>query len=648
MFKKLKKKFTKTKAEGVGGDPRESPPENASTGGLDFDFGAGTSQPVATTARTGSVRQDNNNNNNGSTSTSTSTTASSKISLSDRLKKISISSDRVVRPGSQKSKKKVLLDPFAASSNAGTTSAAASSSVWEDFGSPAGDVAATSPQAAAAAVVDKPLDVTAREEEAGPAAERPPPQQFVSPIEEARRKWQEANALRPPSFRSEIVEPQSPGSQVSGTSSVGMDTSPAVTFTKDDDGWSEEPNSPLLLKTTSRTFSNTSVNRPANQSLYQVVHDFMADGEEELTVWAGDVVDVISEDDGWYLAKVFNEDGTFEQGLIPASYCIEWNEAEGNYPSPRISPRNSLRAAETYALETVQREDFVPPEEFLEMAETVNAEFCGNKLAKFGVAGEIKASDPLITRNAGKPLDFAVVPSAAAATNPDDGGEEDEMFQGAQFSLHDALSEDRVKCVREKNVLALGFKEIPQSFSGEATPLVRYKLQKDLCKVPLVMQLTWCRRSLSLDNKRKELVVSICLAPSPFLGQPLDNFHVTLQGIPQLKLRGKGEIARLLSSHPCEVSLKERKLRWNLGNLKRNTALRVVMETDEDGGEGKTRGVHELDDPPLVAHAHFHTPGSVSGFALGGLGDRQERLYKSVFKSGSYSCTPDYEVTDLP
>ena len=85
-----------------------------------------------------------------------------------------------------------------------------------------------------------------------------------------------------------------------------------------------------------------------------------------------------------------------------------------------------------------------------------------------------------------------------------------------------------------------------------------------------------------------------------------------------------------------------------MAKAKRNTALRVVMETDEDGGEGKTRGVHELGDPPLVAHAHFHTPGSVSGFALGVLGDRQERLYKSVFKSGSYSCTPDYEVIGLP
>ena len=57
-----------------------------------------------------------------------------------------------------------------------------------------------------------------------------------------------------------------------------------------DDGWNDAPNSPLLLKTPSRTVSNTSVNRPSNQRLFQVVHDFMADAEGELTVWAGESV----------------------------------------------------------------------------------------------------------------------------------------------------------------------------------------------------------------------------------------------------------------------------------------------------------------------------------------------------------------------
>ena len=35
-----------------------------------------------------------------------------------------------------------------------------------------------------------------------------------------------------------------------------------------------------------------------DQRLYQIVHDFMADGEGELTVWAGDVVEVDADDQG--------------------------------------------------------------------------------------------------------------------------------------------------------------------------------------------------------------------------------------------------------------------------------------------------------------------------------------------------------------
>ena len=131
------------------------------------------------------------------------------------------------------------------------------------------------------------------------------------------------------------------------------------------------------------------------------------------------------------------------------------------------------------------------------------------------------------------------------------------------------------------------------------------------------------------------------------LARPLENFYVTLEGVPSIKVKptglaeeesetSSGDPAKFLSSHPCELSLKESKVRWNLGHLDRGTDLRLITEIEKEEGASV--------DSKLVAHAHFHTPGSISGFGIGSLSGRPSRLYKSEFKSGTYFCTPNYRV----
>lgn len=587
------------------------------------------------------------------------TASSSGSKLSDKLKKISISSDRVVKRGSQKGTRRVLAGPDALARSAIEPPSPSSppppqtsppppqpqGSAWENFGSDPDD-AVFEPDDAGFSWSTQAPDPPPMEE----ASDHPsyPPPSFLSPIEEAKRKWEEANALRPPSFRA--ADPPSslpPMAEAGPLDNNSATSSPShysshefgeedLSFTKDD-GWNAAPNSPLLLKSVSRTMSNTSQNR--RQQLCQVVHDFMADAEDELTVWAGDVVEVVAEDDGWYQAKVFNEDGSFESGLIPASYCIEWNEDEtssfeGGRVSPRVSPRNSLRSMEA--------PDFAaappwqpPPEEFVWMREVVSAEFAGNALRRFRVAGHVTASDALIGARERAPVEFAVVGSH--------GQEDSSAFGMATFFLNDSVGEGGV-FARDESAIAFRLKGIPPSLQteggGGGAPLLRYSVPKDACGVPLVMQMTWCQRALSLDNKVRDVVISVLLSPSPRLPkEALRSFQVTLEGLPALttKTDGSGEPAKLLCSHRCQYCPKEAKIRWDLGTLSGPTCLRVVAREAPPGKERED----QCDFPPgLRARAHFCAPGSVSGFGLGMCGP-----HRTDFVSGDYSCTPDYKVT---
>ena len=258
----------------------------------------------------------------------------------------------------------------------------------------------------------------------------PPP--FVSPIEEARRKWQQANFHRP----EEDHQPYTGGNLEAQQQEQQYQPVPFHAIHSGSPGHESNESSREFQSTTDFLYDDSlgaeagfverkaSIrNEMSTQRLCQVVHDFTADSEDELTVYTGDVVEVCREEDGWYLARVFNEDGSFEEGLIPASYCIEWNEDDsgvGSGPlSPRISPRPSLSRTSLNRAGTLDGSTFSyniqPPisSAYLELCEVLNAKFEGNKLEKYGVHGLVKISDTYKENDKGDLLEFDIVPSNA-------------------------------------------------------------------------------------------------------------------------------------------------------------------------------------------------------------------------------------------
>jgi hypothetical protein len=482
------------------------------------------------------------------------------------------------------------------------------------------------------------------------AASAPPP--FVSPIEEARRKWQQAhsNTAAEDHLDAEQEVVTMPSLAVSSpresNTSSGEDGF-LYTSSVDAAGAFDETLTGQRA-VSSRNFSQGLLSS-LPQRLCQVVHDFTADSEDELTVYTGDVVEVEREEDGWYLARVFNEDGSFEEGLIPASYCIEWNEEDSSSAvasgplSPRISPRPSLSRTSLNRAATFDGSTFnyiQPPIAsiaYLELCEVVNAKFSGNTLEKYGVHGTVKTSDTYTEKDSGDLLEFDIVPSSNA--HPE-GAAEDEGFAKAKFYLNNSLRAGS-KFIKEENRVSVELDNLPESFAESKNPLLQYSLEKDLYPVPLVVQVSWCRR-----EGKGAFVACVSLTLSPLLTAPLENVSVTLAGLPPVKKTDQQVGVGFRCSPACELCSNDLAstavVRWpDLGNVSDAMQLRVIME-EEDEGEGKGEGKEERGPLVLEASVEFHSQGSISGFGL-----RECGLYNSNFKSGTYFATSKYTLQSL-
>mmetsp|Transcript_3499 Transcript_3499/g.8792 ORF Transcript_3499/g.8792 Transcript_3499/m.8792 type:complete len:725 (-) Transcript_3499:74-2248(-) len=720
MFKKLKKKFSKNTPVAEKERPPPPPPASASASRDPFALASGGAPPPPSRA-TAAAQE----------------TKPKSSKLSERLRGISIKSKSVKRGGERSAR--VLTQPkedllggesasakeaasptlpsFAATSQATPPSPAGAGMggafgsyenfQWEDFGAAAAVTAGPATSAPTGVAATSKLAAVEKEEEKAPSPK------FISPIEEARRKWEAANALRPPSFR--VMEedetprpPPHPVHQYQQQQQQRSPVSPSVSDTsssKDfypphshrsssrdfafereksftrDDGWSDAPNSPLLLREApSRNVSNTSVNRPPSQRLYQVVHDFMAEAgsEGELTVWIGDIVEVCREEDGWFFAKVFNEDGTLEEGFIPASHCIEWCEDGGSSRSasplglsPRVSPRNSIRSIaveDILAARRVEEEgeggheaEKEEAEACLEICEEVHAKFSGNVLEAFGIRGAVLPTPSFLASDEAcdRPVAFAVLPEGQQQQQQGACSSE-ETLRKATFYVNNALvGGAQVKRGDGAMSLELGaetwqrFKEKGAAAAAAAAaaasqpprPLIAYSVHRDCfaSKVPLVAQISW-------TGKDGHFQVMVALEASPVLQRPLEGVVVTVSGLPAVAREDS-----LACSPHAEVCFASREMRWGGSGASAAPASQRLRP----GQRATFIATYEYSQPPteplegsgaseafpLKAHVQFHSSRAISGLALGDCGDLP---VQSRMKSGEYYCTSEYRRLPLP
>lgn len=257
LSRRLQKKFTKTKEEVEEAQQQSAPTATASSG-------------VASTSSTAMAPPPQPDPAAAATAL-----GSSGSKLADRLKKISISSERIARGGPGKGGSRRLLagpgvepPPSSAPRPTPPPPAAFEASAWVDFGAtptqpqqPRSPHPPSQPSVVEAGVAERTVEPTMV------AEEKYPPPQFLSPIEEARRKWEAAALLNPPSFRSEAEDLSNSGGRGPELSRMASDTSSIAAglgaSASSLDGWSapqEPPDSPLLLRTPTRTISNTSAN----------------------------------------------------------------------------------------------------------------------------------------------------------------------------------------------------------------------------------------------------------------------------------------------------------------------------------------------------------------------------------------------------
>ena len=332
---------------------------------------------------------------------------------------------------------------------------------------------------------------------------------------------------------------------------------------------------------------------------------------------------------------MYNEDGTHEKGLVPASYCIEWHEEGGS--ARGVSPRNSLRSYEGYdfSRDFTAPQDPPEPEARIEVVEVANARFEGRDLASFGVSGEVSASPALLHATKGGRLDFAVVASKAAGEG---GGD---PLVGARFLVADAIvAAGGASVDRRPDLVGFGLLSIPSALAEEEKPLVRYEVPPSMCAVPLAMQVSWCDRG---DAAAPEVAACVHLVPYPALAGPLHDVFVTLNGLPEIRPQAAGEGVKvpphnkflIRSSHPCEVCPSRGEVRWSLGNISAPVSLKIIA-----GTKGKGEGAS------ILARAHFSCAGSLTGLGVGRPEGGDLGRYSTRFCSGEYVCVPKYVMPE--
>jgi len=431
---------------------------------------------------------------------------------------------------------------------------------------------------------------------------------------------------------------------------------------------SQSPNSPRIQRILSRKASvdhgNDDGADSGDQKLYQVVHEFTADAEDELTVMTGDIVEVVGEEDGWFLAKVWNDDGSVEEGLVPVSYCQEYNadldagssarsmcsptnSDRGSYhaksPKGAISPR---RLASPRAHTSQGLSDDTPfaglDQQYIHLRERVNAKFAGNRLEQFGVRGDMmlcKAETRSSVDDVEKTWQVGIV-SADRNENHTTDKEGANSFRKTRFYFANSMKHKLVTS-KNHNVFAVKCDTSPEDFKERsAIPLIAYLADNSLCQVPLLMQISWCRRSISLFEKKVELMICVDITPSPLLPYPLRDVVVTVTGLPKIKVKpGAGggttseQPTKLASSPPCIWCPSERALRWTMPKLHNTLQFKATLEEDDSAPP---------EEVVLKAAAQFHSSGSLCGFGIGPC-----PVYKSTFQADEYVSTSDYAVPML-